>query len=329
MKPILLLAFLVFNVCYAQQLNDWENPALVSQGKEKPHATAMIFTNAADVKNDDYSRSPFYQSLNGTWKFVYTDKYANRPMNFFETTLDDSKWNDLPVPSNWELKGFGIPIYTNIVYPYPKNPPFIGDNNPVGTYRKQFTVPDAWTGKDILLHFGSITGCAFVYVNGQKVGITKNSKSPAEFNISPYLVKGSNVLAVQVFRWHDGSYMEDQDFWRISGIERDVFLYAMPKLSVWDFFIKGDLDVSYTNGVFSAAVDLRQFVGNTTKAGSVLVEVQDKNGKLVFSNQQKFRVGSDSIQTIAFNGTIKNPLKCLSNNIYKIVHILTTPLRQP
>ncbi|WP_367890811.1 sugar-binding domain-containing protein, partial [Ferruginibacter sp.] len=165
MKSILLLAFLVFNVSYAQQLNDWENPALVSQGKENPHATAMIFTNAADVKNDDYCRSPFYESLNGTWKFVYTDKYANRPINFFEIALDDSKWNDLPVPSNWELKGFGIPIYTNIIYPFPKNPPFIGDNNPVGTYRKQFTVPDTWTGKDILLHFGSITGCAFVYVN--------------------------------------------------------------------------------------------------------------------------------------------------------------------
>jgi beta-galactosidase len=309
MKPILLLVFLVFNVCYAQQLNDWENPSLVSLNKEKPHATGMIFTNAADVKADDYSHSPFYQTLNGTWKFVYTDKYANRPMNFFETALDDSKWNDLPVPSNWELKGFGIPIYTNIIYPYPKNPPYIGDNNPVGTYRKQFTVPDTWTGKDILLHFGSITGCAFVYVNGQKVGITKNSKSPAEFNISKYLVKGNNILAVQVFRWHDGSYMEDQDFWRISGIERDVFLYALPKLSVWDFFIKGDLDASYTNGLFSAAVDLRQFEGNTIKAGSVAIEVQDKSGKAVFSKQQKFTTGGDSVQTILFNGVIKNPLK--------------------
>lgn len=309
MKSILLLAVLLFNICYAQQLNDWENPALVQQNKEKPHATSMIFTNAADVKSDDYSRSPFYQSLNGTWKFNYTAQYANRPMNFFETSLDDSKWNDIPVPSNWEWKGFGIPIYTNIIYPFPKNPPFIGDNNPVGTYRKQFTVPEAWSGKDILLHFGSITGCAFVYVNGQKVGMSKNSKSPAEFNISPYLVKGNNVLAVQVFRWHDGSYLEDQDFWRVSGIERDVFLYSLPKLSVWDFFLKGDLDASYTNGLFSAAIDLRQFTGNTIKAGSVLVEVQDKNGKTVFTKQQKFTVGADSIQTISFNGTVKNPLK--------------------
>ncbi|MEP7110251.1 MAG: glycoside hydrolase family 2 TIM barrel-domain containing protein [Ferruginibacter sp.] len=309
MRRILILAILSFNCCYAQQLNDWENPALVEQHKEKPHATAMIFNSASDVKTDDYSRSPYYQSLNGTWKFIYTDKYASRPLDFYKTDLDDGKWNDIPVPSNWELKGFGIPIYTNIIYPFPKNPPFIGENNPVGTYRKQFTVPGEWDGREILLHFGSVTGCAFVYINGQKVGMSKNSKSPAEFNISTFLVKGNNVLAVQVFRWHDGSYLEDQDFWRISGIERDVFLYALPKLSVWDFFINGDLDASYTNGLFSAAIDLRQFSGNTIKSGTVMVELQDKNGKPVFSKQNKFTVDSDSVQTISFSGTLKNPLK--------------------
>jgi beta-galactosidase len=309
MKSILMLAVFLFNVGYAQQLNDWENPAIVDQNKEKPHATGMIFTTATDVVSDDYSRSPFYQSLNGTWKFIYTNQHANRLLNFFQTNLNDTKWNDIPVPSNWEMKGFGIPIYTNIVYPFPKNPPFIGDDNPVGTYRKQFTIPDTWTGKDILLHFGSITGCAFVYVNGQKVGMTKNSKSPAEFNISPYLVKGNNVLAVQVFRWHDGSYLEDQDFWRISGLERDVFLYALPKLSVWDFFIKGDLDAKYTNGLFSAAIDLRQFSGNTIKSVSVMVELLDKTGKSIFSKQQKVTIGAETMQSIILGGTIKNPLK--------------------
>ncbi len=309
MKPLLFAAILLTNICYAQQLNDWENPAIVQQNKENPHSTGMIFNSPADVKTDDYSLSPFYQSLNGIWKFTYTSQYADRLVDFYQTNLNDTKWNEIPVPSNWEMKGFGIPIYTNVTYPFPKNPPYVGDDNPVGTYRKQFTVPAAWDGKEILLHFGSITGCAFVYVNGQKVGMSKNSKSPAEFNIAPYLVAGNNLLAVQVFRWHDGSYLEDQDFWRISGIERDVFLYALPKLSVWDFFIKGDLDAKYTNGLFSAAVDLRQFEGNTTKSGSVLVEVQDNNGKAVFSKQQKFSIGNDTIKTISFSGTVKNPLK--------------------
>lgn len=289
--------------------NDWENPQLVDWNKEKPHATFMVFDTKPDVVADEYNRSPYYQSLNGTWKFVYVDKYVNRPVDFYKPALDDSKWNNIPVPSNWEREGFGIPIYTNIVYPFPRNPPYVGEDDPVGTYRKQFTVPENWDGREIILQFGSITGCAFVYVNGQKVGITKASKSPAEFDITKYISKGNNLLAVQVFRWHDGSYLEDQDFWRISGIERDVFLYALPKLSVWDFFLKGDLDKQYKNGVFSADVDLRQFKENTIKNGIVAVEILDNNGKTVFSQQKNFSVSADSLQTLHFAGKVNNPLK--------------------
>ena len=200
-------------LCLAQQ-NDWENPALFELNKEKPHATFILFDKQQDVVTDDYSRSPFYKLLNGTWQFVYVDKHADRIKDFYSKDLNTAAWKTIPVPSNWEMKGFGIPIYTNIAYPHPRTPPFIGDNNPVGTYRKEFTVPGNWNNKEVLLHFGSIAGCGFIYVNGQKVGISKAAKSPAEFNITRYLKKGSNLLAVQVFRWHDGSYLEDQDFWR-------------------------------------------------------------------------------------------------------------------
>jgi beta-galactosidase len=289
--------------------NDWENPELYELNKEKPHATFMVFDKKNDVVADEYSRSPFYKTLNGTWKFVYVDKYADRSLDFYQTDLNDSKWSNIPVPSNWEREGFGIPIYTNITYPHPRNPPFIGDDNPVGTYRKQFTIPANWDGREVMLQFGSITGCAFVYVNGQKVGMTKASKSPAEFNITKYLKKGNNLLAVQVFRWHDGSYMEDQDFFRISGIERDVFLYALPKLTVWDFFLKAGLDDQYKDGVFSADVDLRQFKNNAVKNGVVTVEILDKGGRTVFAQQQNFSVASDSLQTLHFSGTISDPLK--------------------
>ncbi|CAN5782710.1 glycoside hydrolase family 2 TIM barrel-domain containing protein [soil metagenome] len=311
MKKFLLACSVLLNAeLYAQPTNnDWENPALYELNKEKPHASFMLFDNKQDVVNDDYSKSPFYQSLNGTWKFVYTDKYADRQQDFYKTDLNDSKWNDIAVPSNWELKGFGTPIYTNIVYPYPKNPPFIGENNPVGTYRKQFTIPENWDGSEVILQFGSITGCAFVYVNGNKVGMTKASKSPAEFNVTKYLQKGNNLLAVQVFRWHDGSYIEDQDFFRISGIERDVCVYALPKLSVWDFFLKAGLDAQYKNGVFTADVDVRQFAGNTNKSVQVTIGILDNAGKTIFTQQKKLSVTGDSIQTVQFNGTIKNPLK--------------------
>ena len=291
------------------QNNDWENPRLFEQGKEAPHVTFMTFNNPKDVITDDYSRSPDYQLLNGTWKFTYVDKYADRIKDFYRTDLNEASWKDIAVPSNWELQGFGIPIYTNITYPHPRNPPFIGENNPVGTYRKNFSIPQNWDGKEVILHFGSITGCAFVYVNGQKVGMTKAAKTPAEFNITPYLTKGNNLLAVQVFRWHDGSYLEDQDFWRLTGIERDVYLQAMPKLAVWDFFLQAGLDDKYKDGQFSADISLRKFAGNTATKGAVQVDVLDKAGKTVFSKQQNFTVGTDSIQHINVAATIKNPLK--------------------
>ncbi len=288
---------------------DWENPAVYELNKEKPHASFMLYSMASDVAADNYAASPFYQSLNGTWKFDYVDKFASRNTSFFKTDVDDSKWNDIPVPSNWELKGFGIPIYTNIIYPFPKNPPFVGNDNPVGTYRKTFTVPNAWDSHEVMLSFASIAGCAFVYVNGQKVGMSKVAKCPAEFNITPYLKKGTNLLAVQVFRWHDGSYLEDQDFWRLSGIERDVAIYALPKLSVWDFFIKSDLDATYTNGVVSADVNLRQFAGNQNKAGTVSMSVTDNKGAVVFTQQKKLTVGTEPMATVSFTGSVKTPAK--------------------
>ncbi|WP_315821218.1 sugar-binding domain-containing protein [Paraflavitalea speifideaquila] len=288
MKHLLLVACLAADSMAAiAQRNDWENPELIDLNKEKAHATFMLFDAPAAVKADDYSRSPWYQSLNGNWKFVYTDRYANRIQDFYDPALNDARWQTISVPSNWEVKGFGIPIYTNIVYPHPRNPPFIGADNPVGTYRKTFTVPAGWDGREVLLHFGSIAGYAVVYVNGQKAGMSKAAKSPAEFNITSLLKKGVNILAVQVFRWHDGSYLEDQDFWRLSGIERDVFLYALPKLTVWDFFVKGDLDSKYAHGLFSAAVSMRPFQGNTTRTATLTIELHDKLGKRVFRQQQK------------------------------------------
>lgn len=292
------------------QNNDWENPQLYELNKEAPHADYMLFDKQQDVAADVYSNSPYYQSLNGTWKFIYAEKYAARLKDFYSVGLDEKSWSDIPVPSNWELKGFGTPIYTNITYPYPKNPPFIGENNPVGTYRKQFTIPENWNNQEVILHFGSITGCAFVYVNGQKVGMTKAAKTAAEFNITPYLVKGTNLLAVQVFRWHDGSYLEDQDFWRLSGIERDVYLFATPKLTVWDFFLKAGLDDNYKNGLFSADITLRRYAGNFSGEGFVAVDIVDKAGKKVFTQKKNYSLAKDSsFQTISFAGKINNPLK--------------------
>lgn len=318
-KKLTLLLTLLQGSLLAQ--NPWENPSLIDIGKEKAHADFILYADKSTALTKKPQSSPFYQSLNGTWKFVYADRIADAPTNYFEPNLDDSQWSNLPVPSNWERKGFGTAIYTNIVYPFPKNPPFIGGDNPVGTYRKSFTVPENWSEREILLHFGSITGYARIYVNGKFVGMTKVSKSPAEFNISQFLQKGKNTLAVQVYRWHDGSYLEDQDFFRISGIERDVFLTALPKTSLWDFFIKGDLDAKYTDGLLSADVSLRKFKGSNIEAGSVNVELLDKTGKTVWSQLQKVAKSTDTLQNVSFKTTIKNPLKWSAEypNLYTCV----------
>ncbi|OUJ76274.1 glycoside hydrolase family 2 TIM barrel-domain containing protein [Hymenobacter crusticola] len=325
---------LVGNLASAQTTpNEWENPRVVDEHKEKPRASFMVYEQAAQAKANDYARSPYYQSLNGTWKFHYVDRPADRPTDFFQPSFDDKSWKSLPVPSNWELQGFGIPIYTNIAYPFPKNAPFIdGRYNPVGSYRRSFTVPAGWNGREVLLHFGSISGYAVVYVNGQRVGMSKAAKSPAEFDITQYLKAGDNQLAVQIFRWHDGSYLEDQDFWRLSGIERNVYLTSLPKQTFWDFFLKGDLDPSYKNGVFSADVTLRNFATAPAAATSVTVEVQDASGKTVLRQQRPVaNLGAATTQILTLNGTIKNVRRWSAEqpNLYQCLLTLTDAQGKP
>ncbi|GAA0549305.1 beta-galactosidase LacZ [Chitinophaga japonensis] len=298
----------------AAQQNEWENPAVYEWRKEPPHVDLVLYNNAADARADVHARASRYRLLNGNWKFTYADRPADRPLDFFREDLQDTGWAQIPVPSNWELKGWGIPIYTNIIYPFPANPPYVNNQyNPVGTYRTTFTVPAGWKGQQVILHFGSISGYAQVYVNGRKAGMSKAAKSPAEFNITPYLREGGNLLAVQVFRWHDGSYLEDQDFWRLSGIERDVFLQAYPSSSLWDFFITGDLDARYRNGLFHATVDLRHFVQGRG-SNMVRVALLDSSGRQVFAQSRTLPAGADSMQSFTFSGRINDVSKWSAEN---------------
>lgn len=247
--------------------------------------------------------------MNGTWKFVYAPSIAESIRDFYRTDLSDNDWDTIIVPSNWEIQGFGEPIIRNIQYVFSPNPPYIDVDNPVGTYRRTFTVPQNWQGREVLLHFGSISGYARIYVNGQQVGMTKASKTPAEFNVTNYLKKGENLLAVQVYRWHDGSYMEDQDFWRLSGIERDVFLTAYPQTTIWDFFLHAGLDDTYRHGQFRATVDLRSFNTNATlQKGTLTLDLKDAGGKTVLSVQKAYCI-SDISTTLAFEGTVRNVRK--------------------
>ncbi|WP_066839268.1 glycoside hydrolase family 2 TIM barrel-domain containing protein [Rufibacter ruber] len=284
-----LVCALAANQVAAQKFTfkEWENPELVELNKEKPVATFLPFANEKDAITDKAEKSPYYKSLNGTWKFNYVARPADRPKDFFQPNFNASKWNDIKVPSNWELEGFGIPIYANVIYPFPANPPFIPhDNNPVGSYRTTFTVPADWKEKDIFLNFGSITGMAYVWLNGQEVGFSKVSKSPATFHINQYLKAGENVLAVQVLRWHDGSYLEDQDFWRLTGIERDVSLVARHPARIVDFEVNANLTPDYKAGTLKP-----WFLVQTPSAKgqyTVNLKVLDAAGKTVKHLQKTF-----------------------------------------
>ncbi|MBS1664180.1 MAG: DUF4861 family protein, partial [Bacteroidetes bacterium] len=250
---------------------EWENPSVVDLNKQPTYST---FTSGS------------YKSLNGRWKFIYSDTPDPKTPAYHEPGFDDKAWPEIPVPGNWELNGFGIPIYTNIIYPFPKNPPHIDHSfAPEGTYRTHFTISDDWLDqkKDIILHFGSVTGAMYLYINGKQVGFSKASKTPAEFNITPFLVKGNNTLSASVFRWHDGSYLEDQDFWRITGIERDVFLVAKNKTRILDLATLADLDDSYKTGRLSLTIKPQNPTAQSLKTS---ISLYDENGVKVTGSEQ-------------------------------------------
>ena len=323
-SALIVLLFARLSTLSAQvsfTFREWEDPQIVELGKEPPHAGFLPYSTTEDVIADDEERSPWFKSLNGSWKFYYVNTPEERPASAHLDEFNDTRWKDIQVPGNWELQGFGIPIYTNFLLPFPPNPPFINhEYAPVGTYRTRFSVPANWSGKDVILSFGSINGCGYVWVNGQAVGLTKTAKTAAEFNISRYLRKGENKLCVQVFRWHDGSYLEDQDMWRLSGLERDVMLYARNPTGIADFWVKCGLDDRYTDGTVNATIDLRQTSQMTNY--SVELNIFDKNKRVVFTRQEK--LGSEKPAPraqVTFAGAVKNPEKWSAEfpNLYTAV----------
>ncbi|HAZ03901.1 MAG TPA: beta-galactosidase [Marinilabiliales bacterium] len=323
MKNIILLsATLLFQSAFSQN-NFWENPALVDEGKE-PART--FFIPASQVQEltgfNNFHESKNIQMLNGTWKFNFVEKVADRTVEFYKTSFDDSNWKNIQVPGSWEMQRFGVPVYTNISYIFPENPPFVDNEDlPIGTYRKVFTVNENLSDKEIILHFGSIAGAATIYVNEKKAGYSKASKTPAEFNITPYLQKGENLLAVQVFKWSDASYLEDQDFWRLAGIERDVFLISRPAVSIEDFCVVADLDANYQHGQLKMDIKVRSFTTQITGKHSVTVTMLDNQQKKVFSKSLAVNaINAKEMQTVSLDEKVSNPEKWSAEfpNLYTV-----------
>ena len=285
-----------------------ENPVIQGINKEYPHATFISYDNRQNALLNDKSKSSRVIILNGIWKFNFVTGVSNRIKNFAALNLDLSNWKEMPVPSNMEIEGYGIPIYVNVGYEfYPEwnfKPPYINDleKNNIGYYRRGFDMPESWKDQQVFIHFGSIKSVGFIWVNGHKVGMSKDSKTPQEFDITKYVKPGKNTIAVEVFRWSDASYLECQDFWRLSGIPREVYVYAQPKVRLRDFFVKSSLDENYVNGVFDLDVELKNHINHKTKH-SVTYEILDDTGKSIASETKSLEI-MDTTGTLNFKTTI-------------------------
>lgn len=305
-----LIIAIIFSQVQAQE--HYENHEVFGVNKEAPHAHAFPFENAQMALIGDETQSKYYQSLNGYWKFNWVKNPQHKPENFFSTDFDDSSWGTFPVPGNWEIFGLDHPIYLDEKYPFTTTWPNVSkEYNPVGSYRRTFHIPEEWTDREIFIYFGAVKSALYVWVNGKQVGFSQGSKTPAEFNISKYIKKGENTLAIQIYRWSDASYVESQDMLRLSGIEREVYLYSTPKVHIRDYFVKSGLDNEYKNGILDTKVAVRNYNHSGPKEVQVKMSLFDMNNAFqqVFSEEKTVKVEKDNEVAVSFKKEISNPKK--------------------
>lgn len=325
-KALLCVSFCLFTFGAAQaekKLPYWQDIQTVAVNKETPRSSFMTYPDRETALTARFENSAYYSLLNGTWKFYFVDSYKDLPENITDPSVNTSSWHDIKVPGNWEVQGFGTAIYTNHGYEFKARnpePPLLPEANPVGVYRRDIEVPAGWDGRDIYLHIAGAKSGVYVYLNGKEVGYSEDSKNPAEFLINPYLQPGKNTLTLKIFRWSTGSYLECQDFWRISGIERDVFLWSQPQTGLQDFRVVSTLDDTYTDGIFKLAIDLK----NKTKATLPLTigyELLDAKGKAVTSEEKNVFVSPFNLHTAVFETTLPEVAKWSAEypNLYKLL----------
>lgn len=279
-KQLLTVLFLIATSMVGAQTNEWHNAEVNAVNRLPMHAAYFAYETMDAAKGGVKEQSSNYMTLNGRWKFHWVKDADARPLDFWKPAFNDKGWNEIAVPGIWELNGYGDPVYLNVGYAwrnqFKNNPPEVPtENNHVGSYRREFVVPASWKGKDIIAHFGSVTSNMYLWVNGRYVGYSEDSKLEAEFDLTPYLKPGQkNLVAFQVFRWCDGSYMEDQDFFRLSGVARDCYLYARSKKRIQDIRVLPDLDSEYVNGSLTVSLDVKG-------TGNISLELVDADGKQV------------------------------------------------
>jgi beta-galactosidase len=306
---------------------DWENPYVIGKNKENPHCIALPYSDADTLLSGEETNWKI--NLNGNWKFNFTEKPVNRPKDFYKIDYSVNDWDEITVPGVWEFQGYGKPIYLAFDYPSTISkkksqiPKIDHNDNPVGSYRRNFSIPSGWDNREIFIHFGAVKAAFYLWINGEMVGYSQGSMTPAEFNITNYIKEGNNVLAVEVYKYCDGTYLEDQDMWFLGGIYRDVYIYSEPKLYIRDIFARCTLDNQYKDAVLYLDIDLKS--EKIQEEGSLEVYLLEKGKK-----QLKDCIISENIklqkneQKYEFTKEIFNPNKWTAEtpNLYKIVVVL-------
>lgn len=323
MKNFFFILTLTMFYCTVSAQNDWENPQVFERNKEKARATFYSYETVQQAIANQPHYSEYVKSLNGKWKFYYVPQASMRPLTFQNVDFDNSNWDDIDVPSNWEMKGYGIANYTNGTYPFVKNQPYIDDSySPVGSYVTHFEVSEHWDGRQVFIHLGAVKSGFYLWVNGEKVGYSQDSKLPSEFNITPYISHGQNKLAVQVFQFTDGSYLEDQDFWRLSGIQRDVYLTARPDIYIQDIFARSSLVNNYVDGNFSLDVELKNMSNKNANKFSLNYQLFDASGEVVSAqSKEEISVHRSKSQVVHFDAILAdvNSWSAECPNLYQLV----------
>jgi len=283
-KLTIVLACLLFiSSSYAQfEKKEWLNEAVFGINKMNGRATSYSFSNIEDAKNGDRNKTDI-TFLNGDWKFNYSEKVDERVTDFYKSDFDVSAWDNIAVPSNWELKGYGKPVYVNSDFGLSLKPPHYPWENEVGQYRTTFNWKSSWENKQVILHFGGVTSAFYVWVNGVKVGYSEDSCLPAEFDITEYLNEGENTVSVEAYRWTTGAFLEDQDHWRLSGIHREVMILAQPKVSLNDFFVRTKFDEQYKDALFQVRPRITNISGKACNKMNVVAQLFDAEGNEVIS----------------------------------------------
>ncbi|MCI4667231.1 MAG: DUF4981 domain-containing protein [Bacteroidia bacterium] len=298
---ISLLALVLLIPAYGQK-NDWENQLVFERNKEKAHASFLPYSHISDRGGTPFH---YFTSLNGEWDFMMVNHPDQVPANFYKEDFKSDTWKKISVPSNWQLKGYGQPIYTNIVHPFKANPPKIKAKvNETGLYKTEFNLSSKWSKDEIYLRFEGVQSAFYLWINGKEVGYSQGSMLPAEFRLTPYIREGKNHIAVQVIRWSDGSYLEDQDFWRLSGIFRDVNLIRRPSTFISDLSIHADLEDEYTNGKLEVKSSLQRPSGKGQK-GSIKYSLTSPLGELVHEKESPF-LQTDSLSVMSVQ--LENPM---------------------